>query len=129
MIPTDIGKFTKWLLKLSVDNKWMIVAEYSNPYLTSYIGTISKIVPAPASFRYQHYFAKDDSWILTTFSNPTITDHFIETIISQAHFLTLCTNTEMTFLIADDFHEECFSCNNSFYDKYLDFLKAEKLIK
>jgi hypothetical protein len=52
---------------------------------------------------------------LTAIMNPMLIDNFIEKLMAKSHVLSVHSEEERIFLIADDFHEECFSCTQGFY--------------
>ena len=111
-IPRDRTKFIIWLLQKSNENGWTIVFEYSSDETFGFISKIGTEVPLPNNSGHQY----DSECRLTAIINITFTDKTINQIMCTTHVLSVYDNEEMLFLIADDFHEECFSSSKGFYD-------------
>lgn len=113
-IPGDRTEFIIWLLQKSNDNGWTIVFEYSTDDTYSFITKIGTEVPLPVTSEHQY----DSKCRLTALINITLTDKTINQIMLITHVLSVHNKKEMLFLIADDFHEECFSSSIDFYNNY-----------
>ena len=111
-IPKDRTKFIIWLLQKSNENGWTIVFEYSSDETYGFISKIGMEVPLPINSGHQY----DPECRLTAIVNITFTDKTVNQIMLTTHVLSVYDNEEMLFLIADDFHEECFSSSMDFYD-------------
>ena len=110
--PRDRTKFIIWLLQKSNENGWTLVFEYSSDETFGFISKIGTEVPLPIDGGHQY----DPACRLTAIINITFTDKTINEIMLSTHALSVYDNEEMLFLIADDFHEECFSSSMDFYD-------------
>lgn len=123
-IPTNKLKFVKWLLKTALNSNYTIVLEYSNndiiPYLK--IFTEEHSLPISASHNYK------SNCRLIAIKVKAVTDDLVNLLMKKTHVLSLHSETKMVFLIADDYHEQCFSCSLSFYNQYLQQLQQGLLI-
>ena len=70
----------------------------------------------------------DDDSKLTAIINPVIEQKFINHLFTECSVLSVHDEKEMLFLIADNFHEECFSCTRTFFGKYYPDLLTLNLI-
>lgn len=122
--PKNTAKFLEWLLETSLHNDWAVVIEYSHKEIGELLNYATKI-PLPATSK-QVY---NSTCKLIAIKNFSLKDDFICEIFDKAHALSVHDEKEMLFLIADDFHEECFSCTSNFYSIYRQTLHDEQLIK
>jgi hypothetical protein len=122
--PVNRIKFIEWLLYASIDNGWTIVIEYSDTGTLQFLKRTATVVPLPETSVREYDFSCE----LTAIINPMLIDNFIEKLMAKSHVLSVHSEEEMIFLIADDFHEECFSCTQGFYNKYYEILDANELI-
>jgi hypothetical protein len=122
-IPKDRTSFVNWLLELSINNDWTIVIEYSNKDTYDYLLNHATITSLPTVLHKYHAECK-----LTAFSNVIVTDNFVNKLMLKSHGLSIYDKNKMLFLIADDFHEECFSCTVDFYNSYYKMLQELDLI-
>jgi hypothetical protein len=123
-IPVDKVRFIKWLFHTSKKNGWTIVLEYSVDDESEYMKSIASEVSLPFSCR--HEYNSDCKFIVLNYSS--LTDNSIYKIISMTHVLSVHDDEGLVFLIADDFHEECFSGTTYFADKYSKELIAKNLV-
>lgn len=123
-IPNNKFDFLKWILQKSIDSDWTITFEYSNPTLYTFLIENATETYLPVSKKHEY----NDKCYLKAFIGPIISDNFIDKIISDFHVLAFHDKEKMIFLIADDIHEECFSCSSDFYDKHYQILSDNKLI-
>lgn len=124
-VPTDTTKLVAWLLQAAGDNNWTIVFEYSADEDISLLKKNVTVVTLPKSSRYNY---DSESCKLIAFKNFTLGDNFIDEIVVKTHVLTLHDDKEMILLAADDYHEDCFTCSKTFYDKYYNTLCDNRLI-
>jgi hypothetical protein len=113
-IPRDRTEFIMWLLQKANENGWTMVFEYSRDDAYSFISKIGTQVPLPNTSGHQY----DSECRLTAFINISISDNAINQIMLATHVLSVHNKEEMLFLIADDFHEDCFSSSIDFYNNY-----------
>jgi hypothetical protein len=114
IIPGNKTKFIKWLLQTTIDNCWIIVLEYSHEDSPIFLTKNATEVPLPLTGRHQY----DANCNLIAIIDPILNDNFINFILVNTHALSIHNGKEMIFLIADDFHEECFSGTFGFFNKY-----------
>ncbi len=112
--PKTKTSFTKWLLRLSNDNNWTIVLEYEKreTYNLLVQNATTVILPKTTAHNY------DENYHLTAIEDIIITEQFISKLFTECSALSVHNEKEILFLIADDFHEDCFSCNQSFFDMF-----------
>lgn len=122
--PKDKTNFVRWILQIAVDNNWTTVFEYSTDDTYKYLIENGNEITLPESAR--HYYNSDCK--LTAFIIHRITENFTNKLMNKLHVLSIHNKNEMVFLIADDFHEECFSCTKEFYYEYYQTLKDLNLI-
>ena len=113
-IPGDTAKFVNWLLHKSNEMGWTIVVEYSTTETYAFLKKIGTEVPLPITSRHEYSYDCKLSAII----NPVINDFTIDQIMVMTDVLSIHSSKEMVFLIADDFHEECFSSSFDFYNNY-----------
>jgi hypothetical protein len=125
LTPTDINKLIDWLLNFSLEKEYILVAEYKNK--ETYFDIINNSTKQNLPLNTTHHYNREFN--LLAFSNPKNNKEFISILKEKVSVLSFFDKSELCFLIADDFDEECFSCSSKFYDtNYLE-LKAKKLIK
>ena len=122
--PQDKKRFIKWLLETTVNNNWTIVFEYSTDDILKELKKYATLVPLPSSTKHEY----DSDCKFAAITRPQVSDNFIDIIISQSHVMSLHDQKDMLFLIADDYHQECFSCTENFYEKYYQVLDSLGLI-
>ena len=123
-LPKDKVKFISWLLGISNDNKWTIVLEHAGDETYKFLVENATEVKLPTTTEH-HY---EDAYQLTAVINPKISKTFLNDLLAKCSVLSVHNEKEMVFLIADDFHEECFSCTPTFFDKYYHVLTDLDLI-
>ncbi|MFI5142244.1 MAG: hypothetical protein ACHQII_07805, partial [Bacteroidia bacterium] len=114
-------KFVNWLLQISVKSHYTIVLEYSRNNAYSFLKNNAIEVQLPVSATHEY----NSDCKLTAIINPNVTDNFVRQIISETHVLSIHNKNQMVFLIADDFHDECFSGTGDFFIKH----KTPNLLK
>jgi len=122
--PQHKKRFIKWLLETSVHNNWTIVLEHSTDNIVTELKKYATTVPLPSSTKHEY----DSNCKFTAITQPEISDVFVDAIISLSHVMSIHDQKEMLFLIADDYHQECFSCTENFYEKYYQVLDSLGLI-
>lgn len=123
-LPKNEAQFVNWLLKLSNENRWIIVLEYSEEETYKFLIENATEVTLPITT--EHHYDKDCR--LTAITNPVVNERFVNTLSRKCSVLSVHDKKEMIFLIADDFHEECFSCTVDFFKVYYQVLKDLNLI-
>ena len=121
IIPKEIKTFVAELFRLSLENGWTVLAEYSDANNRDFFLSNTSISNLPAVAVIDYDYA-------TPFSNFLLSDDFIVGLISITHALSVYNETERLFHIADDYHEECFSCTNRFYGQYFELFKSKDLV-
>lgn len=123
--PQDRRKFVKWLLEETERNKWTAVFEHKGDEGYNILRKEATIVPLPKSASHNY----SDNYKLTAAINLRINDKLVNKLIQNTSVLSVHNETEMIFLIADDFHPDCFSCSDNFYRKYYKQLQEQGLIQ
>ncbi len=113
-IPGDTSKFVNWLLHKANEMVWTIVVEYSSNDAYAFLKKIATEVPLPITSRHEY----NSDCKLSAFVNPIVDNFTVDQIMIMTHVLSIHSSKEMLFLIADDFHEECFSSSVDFYNNY-----------
>lgn len=122
--PKNKKKFVSWLLGISNTNSWTIVLEYPNGMVYNVLKENATIVNLPNTAQH-HYNSK---YRLTSIKNPVITESFVNALLAETSALSIHNEEEMLFLIADDFHEECFSSTLKFFNVHHRILNTLDLI-
>ena len=122
--PKDKAAFVKWLLQSATNNNWAIVFEYSLEGMLEIFTKSGKQISPPSTGCRNHHPASK----LIAIKNPSLTDDFIRQIMNNTHVLSVHNETDLLFLVADDFHEDCFSCSTDFYNKYYQIWCIQGLI-
>jgi len=112
--PGDTSKFLNWLLHKSNEMVWTIVVEYSNNDTYAFLKKIATEVPLPITSRHEY----NSDCKLSAIINPVVDNFTVDQIMNITHVLSIHSSKEMLFLIADDFHEDCFSSSIDFYNNY-----------
>ena len=123
-IPSDTIMFVKWLLQVAFGNDWTIVFEYSIDENIPFLTNNAAVVQLPVTSQLNY----DSDCKLIAVKYSILTDNLIDKIITGTHVMTLHDEKEMIFLAADDYHEDCFTCTTSFYNKYYNVLYDKRLI-
>ncbi len=123
-IPTDRARFVNWLLKTANQNKWTIVLEYSGEQSTDWL--TEKAKPAELPPTADHHYRRD--YRLTAVTSPATGERFAYDLLACCSVLSVHDQKEMLFLIADDFHFECFSCTPAFFETHYQVLAKLGLI-
>lgn len=123
--PKDRRKFVRWLLEETIRNKWTAVFEHKDNKGYNVLRKSGTLVTLPHSAKHNYL----EHYKLTAVVDLRVNDKLVNKIIQNTSVLSIHHQTEMIFLIADDFHHECFSCSPGFYDNYYQVLKAQSLIQ
>ena len=122
--PTDKTTRIKWLLQTSIDTGWTIVLEYSLEETYKFLNEVGTEVPLPITSIHEY----NSDCRLTAVINPIANDLIVDQIMVMTHALSVHSDKELLFLIADDYHEECFSGSKDFFTKYYQTLLDKNLV-
>ena len=123
-IPKDRGKLVKWLLETAVSNSWKIVLEYSSAKKHKFLMEYATETTLPHTA--EHHYVQE--YELSAIINPRITTKFVSRLIKKYAVLSIHSSKEMLMLCADDFHPECFTCSEFFYETYYPVLMKQDLV-
>lgn len=123
-LPKDKKKFINWLLKISNLNNWTIVLEYQDVKVFNELKENATIVNLPKTAQHNH----NHECKLTAIKGPVVTESFTDILLTEVSSLSVHNEKEILFLIADDFHEDCFSSSLKFFDMYGNILEDLDLI-
>jgi hypothetical protein len=124
-IPTDRARFVSWLLQTANRNHWTIVLEYSDEQHADWLEAKAKPAELPPTAGH-HY---QDDYRLTAITSPASGESFAHDLLAYCSVLSVHNRKEMLFLIADDFHFECFSCTPAFFETHYPILTKLGLIR
>jgi hypothetical protein len=122
--PSNIQEFIKWLLDEAAIQNWKCVVEYSNPELQFTLIKSAVVVELPKSITHNY----SDSTFLTAFQPKTNSLEFIQWLIKDTHVLSIYQGDVLLVLIADDYHQDCFSCSMKFYNQYNKLWRENEII-
>lgn len=116
--PTDTIKFLTSLLTLANSQQWILVAECPDINAEQFLIDHSSKAALPDS-AIHHY---DKKHVLAAFTNINLSVDFVDRLTNSYSALSIFDHQQLIFLIADDFHEDCFSCSDTFFTQYKDRL-------
>jgi hypothetical protein len=119
---TDKVEFVKRLLDIAQNKEYIIVLEFENERFCELdkfrFHCIEKALPKSA----RHCYDKD--YFLKAFEVIREVDFYIVAyLFAYVSVMTVYKNETMVCMIADDFHDDCFSCSKEFYKQYKEILK------
>ena len=115
---TDKVEFVKQVLDIAFIEKYTVVLEFKNNSFCGFNRLYLREIAFPNSGKHSY----DVSCHLKAFEIIKNDYRLIANLFAYVSVLSLHSNDSMVFLIADDFHNDCFSCSESFYKKHSDIL-------
>ena len=122
---TDKVEFVKRLLDLAFIEKYIIVLEFQDNSFCDFGVPYLKETRLPNSAKKSY----DSNYFLKAFEIIKVDYYLTANLFAYISELSIYDNNSMILLIADDFHNDCFSCSEEFhkqYEKVFDTIKTKK---
>ena len=119
---TDKVEFVKRLLDLAFIEKYIIVLEFKDNSFCDFGTPYLKEIILPNSAKNSY----DSNYFLKAFEIIKVDYSLTANLFAYISVLSLYDNNSMILLIADDFHNDCFSCSEEFYKQYEKVLNTTK---
>ena len=120
---TDKVEFLKRLLEVVRNENYIIVLEFENERFCEFDKFRSYFIEKALPKSARHCY--DKNYFLKAFEVIRENDYYIvANLLAYVSAMTVYKNETMLCMIADDFHQDCFSCVEEFYKQYEEFLKT-----